>query len=1129
MKQNNKWLFFLALLMGISVFLLSPGNAVAQGIDNGYVGTAVCLGCHDGVLASDKTSFIESGHSYKFRQTNGADCTIPLACDAISSILPTPSIATIDTISTTGVVDLTIGLTDIVAPIGDLDWKDIDAVIGGWGWKSRYVALDTGGLLGGNAPSDETGLVWSGTGVQWNVFTMTWGGYHAGENKVYNCSRCHNTNGTRNLGTTRALLGFAAYGSQHTYDGVQCEGCHADSVRVENGTNHSNGWNHSQNPLVNLMGVADGAESGDQAMCGRCHNRDTDDEPNLSGAAARGGFIRHHEQYDELVGVGGTGAHASLDCGDCHNPHIRSHKVPAATATALGISDNALSAEARGAVVTCQSCHGSKSSTHTSIMCIDCHMAEATKSATAVTGAIGKKGDVKTHIFTINPDELAADTAAGTVAEGYLSLNYACAKCHDASMTADYSGIPLSIAEMAVVADNYHVSPVSQNIGMPDTTFDNLVEAECRLCHEDPLIVDPESVPDRHHLLMNSAISVGECSTFNGTCSVTTTQNCQSDSDCPATETCIDDGTDRSCVTDADCAAPRNLCNIRGQDCPVGTCSVTTTTACSLDSDCPASETCDVGGCPQSYTGQVCGQPFCQGGSAAQDPDANNDGTTDTDFACLNCHTVDIVGGIIEMVVFRDCAVCHVKVKDAPTVHHNTPTAKGGDCVACHGDLVDNPIGCTVDTCSNTGAMCSVDADCDLGATCLTVAACDDGHAIPTYAPSLVTPEPSNHAHQCVDTGTGTPVAPQVLCVANSDCAVGNCSVTTATACNEDTDCPAAEICVGGAEFCEEISPDLEMAGGCAYCHNAGLDATSGIEVVDNHDTHHGSGIYKNRLGGTDDPAVCVWCHAGGNPHAPTGHGPDRIRWCENCHGYESLHNIQGDADGDGTIDVGGELKGAGHIGNNDDCWGCHGFLQADAAPGSGELVPTISSSDVLVTIAGTDTVVNLTGSAFTNTYLGMFDWTSVVRLTASDGSTTILTPDSISESSITVTIPGTVAAGNYDVAALKGSTASNTVVLSVKPEVVITDSSCNRKKGVLTVSGSGFGEKPAGTDDYISVQVNGQSVDIISWSDTRITASVSKCSNNADITVDAVMGSATSGSSGGGKPDKPCKGKKCN
>jgi hypothetical protein len=293
------------------------------------------------------------------------------------------------------------------------------------------------------------------------------------------------------------------------------------------------------------------------------------------------------------------------------------------------------------------------------------------------------------------------------------------------------------------------------------------------------------------------------------------------------------------------------------------------------------------------------------------------------------------------------------------------------------------------------------------------------------------------------------------------------------------------------------------------------------------HDTHHGSGIYKNRLGGTQAPAVCVWCHKAGNPHAPGGHDADRVRWCENCHGLESLHNIQGD-DG-GGIDVGGMDAGYGHIGNNDDCWGCHGFISADAAPGTGEIVPTISSTDVLVAIAGTDTVVNLTGSAFTNTYLGVFDWTSAVRLTASDGSTTILTPDSISESSITVTIPGTVAAGNYDVAALKGSTASNTVVISVKPAVVITDSSCNKKKGVLSVSGSGFGEKPVGSDYYINVQVDGQSVDITSWSDTQITASVSRCYNNATITVDAVMGSDTSGSSGGGKPDKPCKGKKCN
>jgi hypothetical protein len=113
----------------------------------------------------------------------------------------------------------------------------------------------------------------------------------------------------------------------------------------------------------------------------------------------------------------------------------------------------------------------------------------------------------------------------------------------------------------------------------------------------------------------------------------------------------------------------------------------------------------------------------------------------------------------------------------------------------------------------------------------------------------------------------------------------------------------------------------------------------------------------------------------------------------------------------------------------------------------------------------------------------------------------------------------------------VKGANAeSNPVVIAVLPEVTITDSTCNRKKGLLTITGSGFGDKPAGTDAYINVEINGRSVDITSWSDTLITASISGCANNADITVNALMGSATSGgSNGSGKPAKPCKGKGCN
>jgi hypothetical protein len=72
----------------------------------------------------------------------------------------------------------------------------------------------------------------------------------------------------------------------------------------------------------------------------------------------------------------------------------------------------------------------------------------------------------------------------------------------------------------------------------------------------------------------------------------------------------------------------------------------------------------------------------------------------------------------------------------------------------------------------------------------------------------------------------------------------------------------------------------------------------------------------------------------------------------------------------------------------------------------------------------------------------------------------------------------------------------------------------------MITVAGTGFGEKPGGTDADLNLQVDGQTVELISWGDTQIRASVGRCSNRAAVTVNAVFGSATNG--------KPCKGKKC-
>jgi hypothetical protein len=540
--------------------------------------------------------------------------------------------------------------------------------------------------------------------------------------------------------------------------------------------------------------------------------------------------------------------------------------------------------------------------------------------------------------------------------------------------------------------------PLNQTIGIPDGIFNNLDEAECRFCHEDPDIVSGDAnIPNRHHNLVNSAIQTGECSLNSN-----------------------------ACLSDADCVS--NICSR----------STLPQVTCVVDEDCPLFE-----------FGETCGET-CLGETVAPDIDSDQNGTSDTIYQCLNCHIEDTTGGIITLIVFRDCLVCHVQVPGESSVHHLTPTAQGtdspigdpnvGDCTPCHGTLVDD-----------TG----------------------DGHAIPTYDPSLVTPSTRN--------GDGLPLNDR-----------GN------------------------------------GAGACNYCHDQDtIPPADPVFIFENEDTHHNAGVHKDETGFSDQ-LKCSWCH-GDVPLVLD------IRTCENCHGFESLHNIAIDSDtgclfGDPGCEVliGGETAGYSHVGNDDDCWGCHGFLQA-SAPGSGPITPYIVGTDVLAMATGTDTAVTLTGSALTN-LVGTFQWTSDVTMTAADGSSVTLTPDSITSNQLTVTVSGTTTPGNYAFRAVKGTYAeSNPVVIAVLPEVGITDVNCDKKKGVLSVNGSGFGEKPAGTDDYINVEVNGQLVDILTWSDTQIKAFVSSCRKNVSISVNALMGSATSGGNGGGKPDKPCKGKGCN
>jgi hypothetical protein len=238
------------------------------------------------------------------------------------------------------------------------------------------------------------------------------------------------------------------------------------------------------------------------------------------------------------------------------------------------------------------------------------------------------------------------------------------------------------------------------------------------------------------------------------------------------------------------------------------------------------------------------------------------------------------------------------------------------------------------------------------------------------------------------------------------------------------------------------------------------------------------------------------------------------MRICEGCHGYESLHAIQVDSNGDGIIEAGQELPGYGHVGDDgpgegSDCWGCHGFTAAVDPAISGPITPHIANSDISRMTHGTDTHITLTGSAFINRE-GVYQWLSNISLTGADGSVLPLTPDSITESSLTVTIPGTLETGNYTVRAVKADKVSNPENLSITPEVAITAIDCSKCLGTMTITGSGFLEKPDGTDQDLNVieGEGGRLLRVVSWTDTEIMVLDARC--RGDVTVNALFGTAT-------------------
>lgn len=354
-----------------------PAGAGATGAE--FVGSKLCGGCHNDIYQT----FIKSGHPWKLTKVvDGNAPEYPF----------------------TAIPELPEGYT----------WDDILYIIGGYNWKTRFVNQE--GYIITNPPG-QTGVTdylnqynFSNSAVRMEAGWVT---YHSGEENVpYDCGSCHTT-GYSPQGNQDGLPGLVGTWAE---PGIQCEECHGP------------GSVHIKNPQGVQMLVDRDAEA-----CGKCHIRGSIEEVN-----AGGGFIQHHEQYEELF----QSKHITLDCVVCHDPHT-------------GVVQLRQAGE-QTTRTECANCHWEKvknqnNPIHLSIgiACIECHMARVTKSAWG--NAEKFTGDIRTHMMGIDPSQIEQFSEDGTTSLSQIGLNFACRHCHGSGL-----GSPKTDEELITGATGYH-------------------------------------------------------------------------------------------------------------------------------------------------------------------------------------------------------------------------------------------------------------------------------------------------------------------------------------------------------------------------------------------------------------------------------------------------------------------------------------------------------------------------------------------------------------------------------------------------------------------------------------------------------------------------------------------------
>ena len=320
------------------------------------------------------STFVDHGHPYKLTEV-------------VDGVAPTYPFTTLDYVPS------------------NYTWDDISYVIGGFAWKARYI--------------DANGYIITGDDVQYNFQDSSVVGYHADEDpgtKKYDCGRCHTTGWKSIADGGSAQNDLPGMDGEFFAGGIQCEAC------------HGMGSDHARTKSADDISI-----DREATACGSCHYRNEDHT-----IAASGGFIKHHEQYDELISAG----HMDLRCIDCHNPHI------------------SVQHEQEGGIIKeCTECHAdiTVGALHHEIAdCKTCHLPYATKSAVATNKYVG---DIKTHIFKINPaadGKMFNDDGTLAIGETGVTLDYVCYQCHKDEDGIGGEKSTKTMARLSGKATGYH-------------------------------------------------------------------------------------------------------------------------------------------------------------------------------------------------------------------------------------------------------------------------------------------------------------------------------------------------------------------------------------------------------------------------------------------------------------------------------------------------------------------------------------------------------------------------------------------------------------------------------------------------------------------------------------------------